>query len=676
MKANLFKHSVLTVGVIAALGGTANAANVTYDQADVFKVKNIATATYNVAGNNTPQKAESNEVTVNVSETGAFSLVPTSPDGNLNDDFNKDLEIVPKAGATVDFNHTLKNDGNVADTYEINIGNASNDQFDYAIAKSVITYQKVDANGNNVGNIVTVANGGKITLDAGESAEIVITAKTDVARTVGKNGILTVSATSAYLNGKGQTATANNTDNAITTTPIYAITKSALTNLGTRNIDLNNANAYVDYTISVTNEGNADGTDVTIEDALPNGLTLIKTGEANYIAPTIRRNGTVVAITPSTTDDRITFDGIDIDRTQTITITFRAKKSENATITSDFVNYAVVKDDVDGDGIFDLIDNSGDKTLNGTPENNYEDSTLPADRDGRDNNEKAAVTPTNQNRNLTIAGTADKEVALQSQDNVYNYTITNSGTDVTEASKAGEVLFTVSPTEDNQKITIAQVFVDTNNNGVLDDGETILTANPNNQYDLNQAAPNGLVSATGNSPAGSVIIGVVVNTNGSGSKKATGSTDIGTSEEMTITVLPQTVVNGTPAPVPASTTSKTTMQGIDLDKFQAIANCGTNPTTITNWVTSEVNASAGACVFYKLEAINTFTNTQINDVVLSDTLTGTTYQNDFASDTSNNSPVATSSFSGSTVTGTFGKLVGKETGNVYFSAKISQTGKN
>ncbi|WP_201576786.1 beta strand repeat-containing protein [Psychrobacter okhotskensis] len=676
MKANLFKHSVLTVGVIAALGGTANAANVTYDQTNAFKVKNIATATYNVAGNNTPQKAESNEVTVNVTETGAFSLIPTSEDGNPNDDFNKNLEIVPKPGATVDFTHTLKNDGNVADTYQINIGNASNDQFDYAIAKSIITYQKVDANGKNVGNIVTVANAGDITLGAGESAKITITAKTDVSRTVGKNGILTVSATSAYLNGKGQTATANNTDNAITTTPIYAITKSAVTNLGTRNIDLNNANAYVDYTISVTNEGNADGTDVTIEDALPNGLTLIKTGEANYVAPTIKRNGTVVTIAPSTTDDKITFDGVDIDRTETITITFRAKKSANATITSDFVNYAVVKDDVDGDGTFDLIDNSGDKTLNGTPENNYEDSTLPADRDGKDNNNNAAVTPTNQNRNLTIAGTADKEVALQSQNNVYNYTITNSGTDVTEASKAGDVLFTVSPTEDNQKITIAQVFVDTNNNGVLDDGETILTANPNNQYDLNQAAPNGLASATGNSPVGSVIIGVVVNTNGSGSKKATGSTDIGTSEKMTITLLPQTVINGTPAPAQASTTSKTTMQGIDLDKFQAVAACGTAPTAITNWVTSDTNATAGACIFYKLEAINTFTTIQINDVVLSDTLTGTTYQNDFASDTSANSPVATSTFSGSTVTGTFGKLVGKEIGNVYFSTKISQTGTN
>ncbi len=678
MRAKLFKHSVLTVGVIAAMGTaiSSNAANVTYDQNNAFKVKNIATATYKVMGNDTTQTAESNEVTVNVTETGAFSLIPTSVDNDPNDDLNKDQNIAPKAGATVNFNHTLKNDGNVADTYQVNIGNASNDQFDYAIAKSIITYQKVDANNNNIGGVETVANGGNIALGAGESAKITIAATTDAARTVGKNGILTVSATSAYLNGKGQTATASNTDNAITTTPIYAITKSAVTNLGTRNIDLNNANAYVDYTISVTNEGNADGTDVTIEDALPNGLMLIKNGEANYTAPTIKRNGTVVNITPSVTDDKITFAGVDIAKTQTITVTFRAKKSTNASVTSDFVNYAVVKDDVDGDGTFDLIDNSGDKTLNGTPENNYEDSNLPADRDGKDNNDNAAVTPTSQNRELTITASADKEVALQSQNNVYNYTITNRGSDVTEAANPGEVLFTVLPTDDNQKINIGQVFVDANNNGKLDNGETILTANPNNQYDLNQAAPNGLVSAKGNTPAGSVVIGVVVNTNGSGSKKSPNVTDIGTSEKMTITVLPQTVINGTPAPANVNTTSTTTMQGIDLDKFQAVAACGTTPTAITNWVTSDINATAGACIFYKLEAINTFTNTQINNVVLSDTLKSTTYQNDFASDTSANSPVATPSINGSLITGTFSKLVGKEVGNVYFSAKISQTGTN
>lgn len=67
---------------------------------------------------------------------------------------------------------------------------------------------------------------------------------------------------------RGDNSSAKNTDNAITTTPIYAITKSARTNLGTKVIDLNNDSAYIDYTISVENQGNANGTNVTIEDIL------------------------------------------------------------------------------------------------------------------------------------------------------------------------------------------------------------------------------------------------------------------------------------------------------------------------------------------------------------------------------------------------------------------------
>ena len=84
MKPNAFKYSVLTVGVIAAMGiaGTANADTITYTEGDAFSVKNVASATYNVAGNNTQQTAESNEVTITVSETGAFSLIATVADGS------------------------------------------------------------------------------------------------------------------------------------------------------------------------------------------------------------------------------------------------------------------------------------------------------------------------------------------------------------------------------------------------------------------------------------------------------------------------------------------------------------------------------------------------------------------------------------------------------------------
>lgn len=679
MKPNPFKYSVLTVGIVTAMGVASIAmatTSLTYDQENAFSVTNKAEATYMVEGNTTEQKAESNEVKINVTETGAFSLIATSADDKPNDDLNKNLTINPQINQKVDFKHTLSNAGNVADSYTISIQNGEGDDFNYSIANSVIKYQKLSADGNNIGDVVTVANGGTIALGAGESAEITVTTAAETARVVGKNGVLTVTATSTFLNGKGKTATITNTDNAITTTPIYAINKSATTNLGTKNFDLKNDNAYVDYTITVTNQGNEDGTAVTIEDKLPNGLVAIQSGEDNYVAPTT--TGGTSNVTPSISSDgrTVTVTGQNILQNQTITVTFRAKKAENATVDSTFNNYAVVRDDTNGDGSFDLVDSSGDKKDDSVIENNYEDPANPSVGKDTDN---GTIRPTQQNRELNISEGADKEVALQSTNNVYTYTITNAGKDITEAAKAGDVLFTITPTTDISQINVTQVFVDANNNGVFDSDEKVLTANQSGQYDLNNAAPAGLASAVAGSPAGSVTIGVVVATNGSGSKLQ-GKNDIGKFEKITVAILPKTEVDGTPAPTKnVSTTSTTTMQGIDLTKYQAVASCGTAPTDIpaNDWVTTDLTGTAGACAFYKLEAINTFTNIKINNIVLKDSLVGKlTYQSDFASDTSINSAAATSNISGNVITGTFASLAGKEIGNVYFSAKISQAGNN
>ena len=678
MKPNLFKYSMLTVGIVTAMGitGTANAASVTYDQDDAFFISNVATASYYVDGDTAnEQEARSNEVTINVTETGAFSLVATTADGTPGDDVNEDIELTPQVGATVDFNHTLTNDGNVTDTYTIDISNVGGDDFDYDIPNSTISYQKLDANGNSVGSPVTIANGATIELAAGESAQITITALADPndGRVIGDEGVLSVSATSAYLdNSSAPTTSATNTDNAVTTTPIYAITKSAQSNLNNNRIDLNNANSYVDYTITIENQGTADGTGVTIEDTLPDGLVAIQSDEANYVAPTT--TGSSNNQTPSISADgrTVTVTGQDINRGDVITVTFRAKASSTATVDSNFVNYAVVKDDIDDDSDFDLIDSSGDANDPNVIENTYED---PANPDtGADDNSDATVTPAAQTRDINISPGVDKEVPLQSTNNTYIYTISNDGTDITEADAPDEVYFTITPTDDILPIDITTVFVDTNGDGVFNaTDDTVLTANTAGQYDLNDAVAAGLA------PDESVNIGVLVDTNGSGSNDG-GESDIGKLEEFTITVLPQTAVDGTPAPTDnISTTSTTIMQGINLFKYQTAAPCGTNPTSIpdTDWKKDDVNATAGQCAFYKLEATNTFSNTPVTDLNLSDTLADTlTYSDDFVSTTSINSPTAVEGGSGQTITGTFSALAGQEVGNIYFSAKISQTGTN
>lgn len=714
MKPNSFKHSVLAIGVVAAMGiTTANAATPTGGTSGSFNVTNKATASYTVAGNTTSQNAESNVVTVNVSETGSFSLISTVVDNTPNDDFGRDRPINAQANSTVDFTHTLTNGGNVNDTYTINIANIANgagDDFDYNLTNSIIKYQKVNAAGTNVGVEITVANGGTVALAPGEKALITVTAQAGTKRVADTNGILTVTAESTYLKAKpGNTAattyTATNTDNALTKTPIYAITKSATTNLGNKNLDLNNDNAFVDYTITVKNEGNINGTAISISDDLPTGLVAIASGEANYTPPTVTASngsatGTAVL---SAANKTITVAGQNIKVGETITVTFRAKKAAGATATNSFVNYAVVRDNTKDDTTAntpDIIDRSDNGTTPGGPtESVYEDPAKPLV--GKDDNTNATVNTTNQTRAIAITPGVNKEIALitpatiNDVTNTYTYTITNNGTDVTEAAGTGNnanaVKLSIKPTAtqnngitDSAVISITRVYVDANNNGKFDTGETELTG-VDGIYDLNAATPLVNGTRTGLAPGASVKIGVQVASTGKGSNDPNSTTDnvnnIGNFETLTVAVQPNGAVNGTAAPTstsdnPLSTTSTTTLQGVNLKKYQIADDCDANPgVAAAAWSINPATANADQCVFYKLEAKNTFTDTTkvVNNLVVSDTLDDKlTYQaNSFSA-----SPTATSQTLGQSLQVTFASIAANTTANVVFAAKPSQTGTN
>lgn len=714
MKPNSFKHSVLAIGVVAAMGiTTANAATPTGGTSGSFNVTNKATASYTVAGNTTSQNAESNVVTVNVSETGSFSLLSTVVDANPNDDFGRDRSINAQASSTVDFTHTLTNGGNVNDTYTVNIANIPNgtgDDFDYSLTASVIKYQKVNAAGTNIGGVVIVANGGTIALAPGEKALITVTAQADTKRVADANGILTVTAESAYLKSKtGNTAattyTATNTDNALTTTPLYAITKSATTNLGNRNLDLNNASAYVDYTITVKNDGNINGTAISISDDLPSGLVAIASTEANYVAPTVTASNGSAAGTAvlSNSNKTITVAGQNVKVGETITVTFRAKKATGATATSSFVNYAVVRDNTKDDTTAntpDIIDRSDNGVTPGGPtESTYEDPAKPLV--GADNNNNATVNTTNQTRAIAITPGANKEIALvtlatsNEVTNTYTYTITNNGTDVTEAvgtgNNANAVKLSIKPTAtqnngitDSAVISITRVYVDANNNGKFDTGETELTG-VDGIYDLNAATPLVNGTRTGLAPGASVKIGVQVASTGKGSNDPNSTTDnvnnIGNFETLTVAVQPNGAVNGTAAPTstsdnPLSTTSTTTLQGVNLKKYQIADDCDANPgVAAAAWSINPATANADQCVFYKLEAKNTFTDTTkvVNNLVVSDTLNDKlTYQaNSFSA-----SPTATSQTLGQSLQVTFASIAANTTANIIFAAQPSKTGTN
>ncbi len=176
-----------------------------------------------------------------------------------------------------------------------------------------------------------------------------------------------------------------------------------------------------------------------------------------------------------------------------------------------------------------------------------------------------------------------------------------------------------------------------------------------------------------------IKISVIVNTNGSGSNFGQDS-DISKSEVMTITILPQTAVDGTPAPAgdeDSFTTSTTTMQGVDLFKYQLVDDCKVTIGNIANtdprWTQAGTSGTAEQCVFYKIEATNTFTNKGITNFIVSDTIAPQSiYRTDFNATPS----TATNNSSASEVSGTFATLAPKAKAIIKFSTKISQTGNN
>lgn len=683
MRSNTFNYSLLAVGVAALMGvaGTANAAGPNTPTDDkIVPIKNFASATYTVANtSNEQQTSISNTVTVNVTEQGAFTLLAISPEpvNDNNADTNKDLTINPQANQTVTFIHTLENNGNVTDTYTVTLDQLTNDNFDYSgFTISYVTNLNATSQSIN--------SGGTITLAKDEKATITIVATSDTQRKVGDNGALTVTASSAYLkarNGAGaatNTYQAVNTDNAITRTPIFAIIKSARTSLAANNkfFDTANPDAFINYSITIKNEGNADAKGFEIVDTLPTGLVGVTTFTPQIGGVNIPAGNFAF----SNENKTLTITGQNLNQGDTITVTFRAKKDTTATITTGttLTNYAIVQDntlDDDSANNPDLIDRSDTVSGGGLGENNYEDPNLPAgqdDKDGKDDNTDASVTTRNQTRNITVTGDATKEIPLISTNNVYTYTITNSGTDITEANAPDEVYFTVTPTTDIGEITIERVFIDANNNGAFDTGETELAADGDN-YDLFDVVGNAGLTA-----GQTAKVSVELSSNGV-SDNTSGVNKIDSKEVMTITVTAQTTVEETAAPTAGTVVSTTTLKGINLIKGQAVASC-TSPGTLTyNTSATALTAQPGQCIYYQITAENTFTeaNKTINTVAISDTfdISEVTHNTaSFASTTSASSAVANAVYSSPTLTATFDSLAPGETGTITFSNTILITG--
>jgi len=340
MKPNVFKYSVLNVGVVAAMGISTGAMAATQQTATISAViANQATATYNVA-TAAQTGVTSNTVTINIEEIAAFSLVAINEDTDTDNSTNTGIEVIPTGIAA--YNHTLSNTGNLTDTYTMallssltatQLGNIS---VSYIIYESIDTVATTSSNaaGNNVANVTgTTFDTSTITLEAGQYAEIVIN-ETTVDNVGGDTQNLTLTATSNYFTQESDTKTddadVTNINDLITKLPVFGIVKTV-----TNPLDLNNSDDAATYSITVTNDDGgsyaADATDITIFDNLPAGLKLV----ANSVTSTdavgttsVTENGNGAG-TGTTGTDGFTYSGIDLAKGDSVTITFEVKTDPN-----------------------------------------------------------------------------------------------------------------------------------------------------------------------------------------------------------------------------------------------------------------------------------------------------------------------------------------------------------
>lgn len=626
MKHPAFKQSLLVAAVAMSMGvtGSAMASTTTSEISPSTKpsIKNIANATYKVDGQTQPQ-VDSNEVEVLIREVAKFSLVSTIDDGTAGDDKNTD-QTAPVSGGTTTFEHKLKNDGNVTDTYTITTTNNNDatittdekDEYQFSSLSSV-TYKifkdgddLITATPQNGATGTTIASGGTITLKPDEFAILTYTATTPATAKGGQTDTSTLSATSTYINSIDATkATLINEDQAIVKMPVFQITKSSTAT----NVDLN-TKTEIPYTITVKNDGSAtyaiDATKVAIKDVLPTGLT-VKTGSINVSSDntTTTNNGTASITTTAVTNDTIQITGADIAVNETLTITFTAI-IDKTTIGTSATNNATVYDAVDDSKDPLTNPDTTDSTNPDTPDN---PGTTDDSEDGTGTGGDTPSTITFTQRGLTIGVDQAAEVPPTSTTNTnadYAPVIKNTGRE-TEGDTAGEVTFKITNTTTGNHITPSTpvtITYDVDGDPTTTTDQTTYTITPdgNGVYDINTVLPSGMA------PNSTVTINYSVN-----SKTATSAT-VDTTE---VTLIP----GGTNPPTAGTTTTTdfkvtdtTTVKSLSLLKEQALdANC--DGTADGTFATTQITATPNQCVVYKITATNNFTSLAVTDVLIYDT---------------------------------------------------------
>lgn len=637
MKPNPFKQTLLTAGVITALGLSGNAladvtvSNTKLDSGDAASsIENIANATYSVDGV-AQLPVESNAVVVNITEKAAFSLIATNQDGTPNDNYNDQLEVAPKG--VVVFNHTLKNEGNVEDTYTLTLGQdgstpgTANDTKDYDLANTKVTYviNRADGTKETVTTTGTEFNNTKVTLAPNEFVEITINGVT-TNNLGGDTQNLTLAAQSTYFQGLAPSDATKNTitnvDNSQTKLPVFSIIKKAVNTL-----NLNDPNSTVDYTIDVTNAQTAystRATNISIIDNLPQGLKIVP-GSVKVASNPSTEPGTPNIVENSngagtgTNVDGFIITGVNLDVGKTVKVTFKVQKDEAEEFIAkdNVINHASVEDDLDDNPDTDntVVDSTDPESPNQNTDQFYpnegDDEVIDGSTPTTPGTDSTGPLIINQ-RGLELSNPTTAELPNTSTANTqakHETIIKNTGKEI-EGDKAGELTFTITDGGLNPNVSpvSGDVTIEYDADGNPDTPNQTVTITPTTGadgipvYDINTALPGGMA------PGSTVTIKYDVKSD---------AADTGTKETTVVTLIP----GGTDAPpAPAPVVDTTNVKGLDLLKEQALQADCKSPVSDTAFSIEPINAvKPGQCIVYRITATNGFTNLNMTDVLIYDT---------------------------------------------------------
>lgn len=207
-------------------------------------------------------------------------------------------------------------------------------------------------------------------------------------------------------------------------------------------------------------------------------------------------------------------------------------------------------------------------------------------------------------RSLTFVPDRQGQVSQDGGTVTYTHTLTNIGNVTEGAGGAGQSTLPLSVTSSLAGVS-ASVYVDLNNNGAADANELVTAGNLT-------ALLAGTPGGAGLQPGESVSIIVKV--------QVPAGVTPGQQDLTTVTITPTGNINGN---VPSSAVkvedTTTVGGGLDLIKYQALdAACdGTADTAFSNDSAIKIQAKPGACIIYKIDAINRDINT-VTNVVISD----------------------------------------------------------